>query len=374
MKKIFMLIVLLTAYSNIFAFLTQANWRWRNDDGSETTATWKEAQNTPFTQSTTGEIFRLRLEVYNNLTTSENMLDTLQYATSITGPWTNIDTLEGSNAFMISTSSAFVVQDEPTTAQLTGVALPFSAGKIMVDSAILRINLPTQQRTECEWVIKGTTNIAPNTTYFFRQWGAAANNLDIGMTYPSLTTAVVLPIKLNGFTVSRENNKVRVQWATASEQNNDRFDIQRSSDGSSWATIASVKGKGTSAVSNTYSIYDERPLSGNNYYVIKQFDLDGHFSLSEVKFTKMPKAKSIISVYPNPSRTAINFSIVNSGASNVEAVLTNVNGSIVHHEIFKTVPANANIKLNLLKKPAPGVYVLKLNADGLSESVKVVIE
>ena len=68
MKKILILIVLLTAYSNIFAFLTQANWRWRNDDGSETTATWKAAQNTHpmIAHDSTGDILRLRLEVYNN--------------------------------------------------------------------------------------------------------------------------------------------------------------------------------------------------------------------------------------------------------------------------------------------------------------------
>ncbi len=375
MKKLLILIVLLTAYSNIFAFLTQRNWRWRNDDGTETTATWKAAENTPITVTSTADILRLRLEVYNNTGGSVGLLDTLQYATSTAGPWTNLDTLAGSNAFMITTTSAFVVQDEPTTSQLTVIGLTFVPGKIMVDSMVLKnYNLADQRVTEFEWVIRATANAATNTTYFFREWGSTANNLDVGKTYPSLTTAGVLPIKLAGFNVNREDKKIKLEWSTASEQNNDRFEIQRSSDGSTWKTIGSVKGRGTTTTSNTYKVYDENPLNGINYYVIKQYDVDGHSYLSDVKFLRMPDAKSIIVVSPNPSRSGVSFSIVNKGASKVEAILTNINGNIIHREIFNSVAANAINKLNLKQQPAPGVYILKLKSEGLSESVKVVIE
>ena len=251
MKKFIILIILLAACNNIFAFLTQSNWRWRNDDGTETTATWKAAQNTQVTLSTTGQIWRLRLEVYNNTGGAVDVLDSLQYATSTSGPWTNIDTVAGSNPFMIAGTSAFVVQAEPTTAQLAGVALTFVPGKINVDSLVLKnYNLADQRRTEFEWAITSTPNIVPNTTYYFREWGSTANNLDIGMTYPSLVTAGVLPIKLTGFTVSREDKRVKLEWTTASEQNNARFEIQRSSDGKTWNTIASLKGQGTTAASN----------------------------------------------------------------------------------------------------------------------------
>ena len=205
MKKFFILIILLTAYSNIFAFLTQTNWRWRNDDGTETTASWKANQNTAVTLTTKGEIWRLRLEFYTNSGTDVNVVDSLQYATSTTGPWTNIGILPGSNPFVIAGTSAFVVPAEPTSTQISGGALTFSPGKIMVDSMLLEnYILPDQHRTEFEWAIKSTSNIAPNTTYYFRQWGATLN-LDGGMTYPSLTTAAVLPIKLSIFTVRRDD-------------------------------------------------------------------------------------------------------------------------------------------------------------------------
>jgi hypothetical protein len=373
MKKFLLLTALLVTYSNIFAVLTQSGWRWRNDDGSETTATWKANQNTPITLTSNSEVLRLRLEVYNNTGAPYDVSDTLQYATSTTGPWTYIDTLAGSNAFMISKTSAFVIQDEPTTSQITGSVRTFAPGKIMVDSQILRnYNLADQLRTEFEWAITGTLNTATNTIYYFRE----TQSLDGGgATYPSLTTAAVLPIKLTGFTVSREDKKIKLQWVTASEQNNDRFEIQRSRDGRTWKTIANIKGHGTTTTSNTYQAYDESPLSGINFYVIRQYDADGHSYLSDVKSVRMViGARSIISISPNPTRSGINFSLANLGASNVEAILTNINGKTIHHEIIKSVQANAINKLNLRQQPTPGVYILQLKAEGLSESVKVVIE
>lgn len=376
MKKIFILILFLTAYSNTFAFLTQRNWRWRNDDGPETTATWKAAENTNMVLSSASEVFRLRIEVYNNTGGGVDLLDTLQYATSTSGPWTNLDTLAGLNPFMISSTSAFVVQNEPTTSQLSDIGLTFKAGKIMVDSMVLKTyNLPDQQVTEFEWALMGTSNLLPSTTYYFRQWGSTASNLDVGKTYPSLTTSAVLPIKLAGFSISREDKRIKLQWVTASEENNTRFEIQRSPDGRAWQTIANVKGNGTTATSNTYKIYDETPLTGSNYYVIKQYDVDGKAFLSDVRFLRVGRdGKAILSVSPNPAHSEIKFSIGDNALSNVEAVLTNLNGKVIHRETIKSVQPNAFNKLNLSQQLAPGVYFLKLRSASISESVRVLVE
>jgi hypothetical protein len=377
MKKIFILLIALVAYSNILlAFTTQRNWRWRNDDGSETTATWKAAENTTAALTSSSEIFRLRIEVYNNTGGSVLLEDSLQWATATTGPWTNIDTLPGTNPFMIAQASAFVAQDEPTTKQLTDIPLTFVAGKVMVDSQFLHLQLPDQQTTELEWVLKGTANLLPNTTYYFRRWGSTATEpLDVGITYPSLTTAAVLPIQLAGFAVSRDDKKVKLQWITSSEENNSRFEIQRSNDGRTWQTIASVKGNGTSAGTNTYTAFDETPLVGINYYMIKQYDVNGQFHLSDVKFLRMSRGgKQIISVSPNPAHSEIKFSIADNALSNVEATLTNMNGKIIHKEIIKKLEANTFNKLNLRQQPASGVYFLKLKSNGLSESVRLVVK
>ena len=375
MKKILILTIMLAACNNIFAFLTQANWRWRNDDGTETSATWKAAQNTQAVMNTSGEVWRLRLEVYNSAGSTLDFRDTLQYSTSTGGPWTPIDATSTSNPFVLEGTNAYVAQADPTTAQLVGTAgYTFAPGKIMVDSVSLQNDsIANADRTEFEWAIKSTPNIVPNVIYYFRLWGQTSS-LDPSNTYPSLITAGVLRVKMSSFTVSREDKNVKLEWVTSSEQNNTRFEIQRSGDGKTWQTFASVNGQGSTGTSNTYKVYDDSPLSGINYYVIKQYDVDGHVFQSDVKILRMPDIKSIISVSPNPSRSGINFSMANRGASNVDVTVVSMNGNIVHHEVFANVQPNTINKLNMKEQPAPGLYILKLKASTLSESAKVVIE
>ena len=378
MKKFIILIVLLAACNNIFAFTTQGNWRWRKDDGSQITATWMAAQNTAPVISSTSDLLRFRIELYNDPLNAGGTLDNALFEDSSNVPGDHWDTIKltpgiRNNPFILAGSSPNVTDLEPTTQQLTSPHDPnFTPGQVIVSSEKLpAFTVGSNFGTEYEYVIKPTANLLPSTTYYFR---VDAANYPAADPLPSLTTSGVLPIKLSGFTVSREDKRVKLEWKTASEQNNARFEIQRSSDGKTWSTISSIKGQGTTTASNTYKVYDDSPLSGINYYVIKQYDVDGHSYLSDVKFVRMADIKSIISVSPNPSRSGINFSILNRGASNVEAIVTTMNGNTIHREIFNNVQPNSINKLNLKQQPAPGVYILKLKAEGLSESVRVVIE
>lgn len=85
-----------------------------------------------------------------------------------------------------------------------------------------------------------------------------------------------LPITLTRFTAqTKTENKIELNWTTASEYNNDRFDIERSADGSNFKVIGSLKGKLNSKEITEYSFMDEHALSGINYYRLNQIDRDG---------------------------------------------------------------------------------------------------
>lgn len=378
MKKILIFLILSGIGSSSFAFLTQSSWRWRNNDGSETTATWKAAQNTTATYTTINEVIRLRLEIYNTNNNAVALEDSLQYTTTpaIKTSWKNIPADDETGPFVLAGSNGFVTQNTPTTSQITGNAYTFVPGKIMVDTAILKfVSIPVSNRSEFEWALRGTANLQKSTTYYFKQWGSSANNLPPGVTYPSLTTSSNLPILLSSFSAAKENGIVKLQWTTATEQNSDRFEVEKSKDANSWKTIATVKGNGTSNKVHNYSSYDESPLIGVNYYRLKQYDFDGNFSLSEVRTLQFDgMSAQVITVSPNPSRGAINFKLNKSMGSNVSALLIDMNGKVVYKETFNQLSANTLNKLNFKQQPAPGIYILKLQGEGLSENVKVVIE
>jgi hypothetical protein len=112
-----------------------------------------------------------------------------------------------------------------------------------------------------------------------------------------------LPITLVSFKVEQDNNSVLLSWATASEKNFDKFIVERSSDAKLFEAIGEVKGAGNSKTLLNYSLTDNSPLLGTNYYRLKSVDFDESFEYSKVIFTDYNGAKEF-SVYPNPSNGA----------------------------------------------------------------------
>jgi len=83
------------------------------------------------------------------------------------------------------------------------------------------------------------------------------------------------------------------------------FEIEKSSNGSDYATIARVDGKGSEISGAEYAFTDNQ-LTKNNYYRLRMFDNDGFVTVSYVRTVRANCANgvSISDVYPNPVRTA----------------------------------------------------------------------
>lgn len=373
MKKILLLIAMTVTSYNLFAFTTMGVWRWRNDDGSEASATWKAAQNTAIIISETDVQLRLRIEQYNN---GGDGLGGLILEDSVDGVagWHQVTLTAGTNAFILAGTSAFVNDLEATTHQLSGQTTPFTftPGHVMVSSEEYPDGaLGAGLTTEIEYVLKTTANIQPNTTYFFR---TSASTYPFAYVYPSVSTAEVLAVKYSAFTAGLDkDNRVKLSWQTASEENCDRFDVERSTDALTYKTIASIKGNGTSSVSHDYTAYDDAPFSGTNYYRLKQYDYDGKFHISAVRAVTISGLTINATVYPNPSKGDISFTLPGySGA--VTALLTNISGKTIHQQVIQANASGTSYKLNVSTKPAPGTYILQLKGNGLSKNIKVSIQ
>lgn len=106
------------------------------------------------------------------------------------------------------------------------------------------------------------------------------------LTNGSSVSSAILPIELSYFDGNvLANNTVNLKWQTASEKNNDFFEIQRSSDGFIFERIAIINSKspdGNSLQLLNYETTDQNPLSGTNYYRLKQVDFSGEFTYSKI--------------------------------------------------------------------------------------------
>lgn len=377
MKKLFLLTVLLSCFSSVFALTTQGNWRWRKNDGTQTTATWIAAQNTPIVLTNTTDTLRLRIELYNDPAKPGGTLTDAFFEDSSSdgNSWNRIKLIpDADDAFKLVGTSPNLTNLEPTTQQLTSPHAPsFAPGKVILASDSLPAStIGDGFGTEYEYVIVPTANLKPNVTYYFR---VNAANYPAAMTLPSLSTAAVLPVKLTAFSVRTDGKKVVLNWTTESEQNNDRFEVERSTDGRSWRSIATIKGNGTSNKPQNYTSYDDQPATGTNYYRLKQFDIDGKFSVSDVRSLKFGNSKKVlVSISPNPVRDVVNFKLAGVTATNVMASFSDANGKIIHQQKFVSLQDGTLSQLNLRLKPTAGMYVLKLQGEGVSESIKVVVQ
>ena len=215
-------------------------------------------------------------------------------------------------------------------------------------------------------------------------------NVTISNAYLS-SEASPLPVELTSFTASTVENKVVLNWQTATEVNNYGFEVQRSvASGqlSAWETIGFVDGNGNSNSVKEYSFVDASiPLSASSIsYRLKQIDNDGGFSYSDeiivetLHVTSLPTEYTLEQNYPNPFNpsTTIKYSIpsnVNSETSNTKLLIFDVLGNEVATLVngnkepgFYEVQFDAN-KYGL----SSGIYIYKLTTEGFTSTKKFVL-
>jgi len=144
-------------------------------------------------------------------------------------------------------------------------------------------------------------------------------------TAPCTTTVCVtyvvdcpLPVELSSFTSSVSGRDVSLNWSTSAEENNARFEIERSSTENNWTKVGSVNGNGTTTNPHSYSFTDRGLASGNYSFRLKQIDFNGNFqyyNLSNEVVIGTPDNFSLTQNYPNPFNpsTKISYSIPSEG-------------------------------------------------------------
>jgi hypothetical protein len=151
----------------------------------------------------------------------------------------------------------------------------------------------------------GATGNSANTTTSDLAGNTRFNGvIDMG-AYES--TGAVLPVELLYFYGKKAENGVLLSWETATEINNDYFDVEWSTDGISFEKIGQVKGAGTTMENQSYEFLHQNPVTGNNYYRLKQVDFDGKFEYSNIVMVnyQLSTVDYPLNIYPNPVRYSL---------------------------------------------------------------------
>jgi type IX secretion system substrate protein len=185
---------------------------------------------------------------------------------------------------------------------------------------------------------------------------------------------IPLPVDLLHFTAANMNNSyAQLNWTTTNEINSDHFDIEKSGVNSDYKVIGTIKSQSNSNSLQQYSFNDQNPLDGINFYRLKQVDVNGKYTYSNIATATFNLA--LIDIYPNPAKNQL-FVRNNNNFSNGDKLsiqLSDASGQMVYSETFIVSDGNI-ITVNIPSRAINGMYVLKvINAKKQVQARKIYI-
>ena len=203
------------------------------------------------------------------------------------------------------------------------------------------VNWPYPTWYYASWFFGGFVDPAPSSL-------SAVSNPNNHAIYVIANSSGLLPITLSYFNATSKNNKVTLDWETTNEINNDGWNIQKTTNGFTYETIAWVDGQGNSSSINNYEFIDSYPSNGNNIYRLEQVDLDGHKSYSDHRSVQIENRET--SFFPNPVKDIMQI----KGEIYAPIKILDANGQLVLEQSF----VDNKIDLSQLVN---GYYFVELN-------------
>jgi hypothetical protein len=183
--------------------------------------------------------------------------------------------------------------------------------------------------------------------------------------------ATPLPIDLVNFKASPDGKRVRLDWTTASEVDNDYFTVERTTDLNEYSFIDKVFSyMHNSNILLNYTTYDEKPVYGLQYYRLKQTDFNGDFTYSDPQAvwfgSKAPF--DITNIYSDMSVSSdINVDFMYNSDLPVNVEITDVSGRVIYSESGVAATNGSNrIKLNASLPHGLYFIILRNESDAVS--------
>ena len=182
--------------------------------------------------------------------------------------------------------------------------------------------------------------------------------------------SVVLPLNLISFTANCNQQKVELNWQTAAERNTKNFEVQHSTDLKQWEIVNKINAAGNSYEFLNYSSTVNVETNQLNYFRLKQNDLDGSYTYSDVVYADCNSIETThpaINLYPNPTSQELTVNSYSMVLSAIE--VTDLLG-----KTWLSILNPTNKAINIQNLPA-GIYFLKTtDNEGLQQVAKFVKE
>ncbi|WP_157600470.1 T9SS type A sorting domain-containing protein [Rufibacter sp. DG15C] len=209
---------------------------------------------------------------------------------------------------------------------------------------------------------------------------SSINTLNVTLRDQNCEPGGVLPVELVSFNGISRNGSVELSWSTATEINNDRFEVERSTNGKDFSTIGEVKGAGNSSMLLSYGYKDKQAPAGNVYYRLNQVDLDGSHEYSKVVSVQHSASTAAqgmqIKLFPNPitdGNLTVKVESLPEGSGNISYSVMDMNGKLLHTATLAANTTEVNLPLRSLGL-RQGVYVVSFTSGKESQMQRILIQ
>ena len=208
-----------------------------------------------------------------------------------------------------------------------------------------------------QWTNQGNTGTtgnagnSPNGTVKSNAALAAFGPFTLG----SSTASNTLPLSLLSFSAQQQNSNVNLNWQTTNEVNTAYFNIQQSTNSSTFTTIGKVdtKNGGSYAFTNDVSTINASTV----YYRLQMVDKNGSFTYSKVLAVLLKSRNSTLSIFPNPVRETLFVQLASAKAEMITIQITDMQGKVIQQQEMQVSIGNTSLSINASNLKI-GTYVL----------------
>jgi hypothetical protein len=235
--------------------------------------------------------------------------------------------------------------------QLNGVPVAGNADSLLIVPPQL-----LQGRNNLSFSIIDTTNLTRSEAHVLSHRYTLSWQID---------HAFPLPVTLSAFTATASAAGVTLIWTTATEINNDRFEVERSTNGLDWTTIGLVRGHGNSHIPQQYFFVDRSRAPETSpaiYYRLKQSDSNGHYEYSAIRAVAGKPQTTQVRLLGNPVTEQLHFEISGAVAAPVWLGIYTLDGSNVLEYPVMIDQQTRQVTVPVARL-APGIYIYTLLQD-----------
>jgi hypothetical protein len=178
-----------------------------------------------------------------------------------------------------------------------------------------------------------------------------------------------LPVELVSFSGACDNGVISLTWQTASEHNSSHFDVEKSRDGENWQLLSTLPSAGTSNELITYQSSDQNGLEGNNYFRLRQVDVDGKEKLYDpINVSCSEVTTGYFSSFPNPSGNTFQVIVNNKDLlGNCTLNMVDASGKVIEQ---RDIEVKDGINVFVINQELnPGIYFLNISNGSKSTPV-----